>query len=64
MTEDIQQEPIVSLTPEQAGDVVGGQLATPMMLEIVPTLNIGSQSTGSGAGKISFNPFSITRKIP
>ena len=27
------------------------------------TLNIGSQSTGAGAGKITFNPFSITRKI-
>lgn len=26
------------------------------------TLNIGSQSTGAGAGKITFNPFSITRK--
>jgi hypothetical protein len=25
-------------------------------------LNIGSQSTGAGAGKITFNPFSITRK--
>lgn len=26
-------------------------------------LNIGSQSTGAGAGKPTFNPFSITRKI-
>ncbi len=24
---------------------------------------IGSQSTGAGAGKVTFNPFSITRKI-
>jgi hypothetical protein len=24
---------------------------------------IGSQSSGAGAGKITFNPFSITRKI-
>jgi type VI secretion system secreted protein Hcp len=31
--------------------------------DIEQTLNIGSQSTGSGAGKITFNPFSITRKI-
>jgi bacteriocin-like protein len=23
----------------------------------------GSQSTGAGAGKVTFNPFSITRKI-
>jgi type VI protein secretion system component Hcp len=26
------------------------------------TLNIGSQSSGAGAGKVTFNPFSITRK--
>ena len=31
--------------------------------DIEQTLNIGSQSTGAGAGKVSFNPFSITRKI-
>jgi len=24
---------------------------------------IGSQSTGAGAGKVTFNPFSITRKL-
>ncbi|MGI4864587.1 MAG: type VI secretion system tube protein Hcp [Janthinobacterium lividum] len=27
------------------------------------TLNIGSQSTGAGAGKITFNPFAITRYL-
>lgn len=27
------------------------------------TANIGSQSSGSGTGKITFNPFSITRKV-
>ena len=26
-------------------------------------LNIGSQSSGAGAGKVTFNPFTITRKI-
>jgi type VI secretion system Hcp family effector len=31
--------------------------------DIEQVLNIGSQSTGAGAGKITFNPFSITRKI-
>jgi type VI secretion system secreted protein Hcp len=31
--------------------------------DVEQTLNIGSQSSGSGAGKITFNPFSITRKI-
>ncbi len=31
--------------------------------DIEQVLNIGSQSTGAGAGKVTFNPFSITRKI-
>ncbi len=31
--------------------------------DVEQTLNIGSQSSGAGAGKIAFNPFSITRKI-
>ena len=31
--------------------------------DVEQTLAIGSQSSGSGAGKITFNPFSITRKI-
>ena len=30
--------------------------------DVEQTLNIGSQSTGAGAGKITFNPVSITRK--
>jgi type VI secretion system secreted protein Hcp len=31
--------------------------------DIEQQLNIGSQSSGAGAGKVTFNPFSITRKI-
>jgi len=31
--------------------------------DIEQVLNIGSQSSGAGAGKVQFNPFSITRKI-
>ncbi len=31
--------------------------------DIEQTLNIGSQSSGAGAGKVTFNPFSITRSI-
>ena len=31
--------------------------------DIAQTLNIGSQSAGSGAGKVTFDPFTITRKI-
>ena len=30
--------------------------------DIEQTLNIGSQASGAGAGKVTFNPFSITRK--
>ena len=31
--------------------------------DIEQTLSIGSQSTGAGAGKVTFNPFSITKKV-
>jgi type VI protein secretion system component Hcp len=31
--------------------------------DVEQTLNIGSQSSGAGAGKITFNPFTINRKI-
>ena len=31
--------------------------------DIAQTLNIGSASSGAGAGKVTFNPFSITRKV-
>ena len=31
-------------------------------LDIVQTLNIGSQSTGAGAGRVTFDPFRITRR--
>jgi bacteriocin-like protein len=41
------------LSDEQLDQVSGG-------IEQVPT--IGSQSKGDGAGKVTFNPFGITRK--
>jgi len=65
----------VDLRPSQLGDK---QLADPFLaaagdkglfevedysFDIEQVLNIGSQSSGSGAGKVTFNPFSITRKI-
>lgn len=31
--------------------------------DIEKVLNIGSQSSGAGAGKVNFNPFQITRKL-
>ena len=53
-----------------AGTLVGGKAKPGKIFEvedysfdIEQTLNIGSQSSGAGAGKVTFNPFSITRKI-
>lgn len=31
--------------------------------DIEQTLNIGSQSTGAGAGKVTFNPLTITKRV-
>lgn len=54
---------VLTLTPY-------GEGATPIVFpvesfgySVEQTLNIGSQSTGAGAGKITFNPFSITRLV-
>jgi type VI secretion system secreted protein Hcp len=35
---------------------------TAFSFDAVQTLNIGSQSSGAGAGKVTFNPFSFTRR--
>ena len=48
------------LVPFQAGSVFEVE---DYSFDIEQTLNIGSQSSGAGAGKVTFNPFSITRKI-
>jgi hypothetical protein len=40
------------------GNIHGEKAAS--MKEVA--MNIGSQSSGAGAGKVTFNPFSITRK--
>ena len=42
------------------GSTVGSGVTTSADVEQV--LNIGSQSSGAGAGKVTFNPFQITRK--
>jgi len=49
------------LTLNELDQVSGGKYT----FDIEQTLNIGSQSTGAGAGagKVTFNPFSITRKV-
>jgi type VI secretion system secreted protein Hcp len=48
---------------DKARDKTGIFEVEDFSFDVEQTLNIGSQSTGSGAGKIAFNPFSITRKI-
>lgn len=48
-----------------AGYASAGNLCevTDYSFDIEQQLNIGSQSKGAGAGKVTFNPFSITRSI-
>jgi type VI protein secretion system component Hcp len=36
---------------------------TDWSMDVEQSLNIGSQATGAGAGKVTFNPFSITRRV-
>jgi len=45
------------LSEQDLNKVSGGE-----SFDLEQVLNIRSQSTGTGAGKIAFNPFSITRK--
>jgi hypothetical protein len=53
---------------EQELDGVAGGVAlssfsmTGVSAGLEQTLNIGSQSSGAGAGKVTFNPFSITKQ--
>jgi hypothetical protein len=49
------------LTGGELDNVVGG-ISTGWS-GIGQVLSIGSQSSGASAGKVTFNPFSITRKI-
>ncbi len=58
------------------GDLKGDTIGTPFKakegslfevttfsFDVEQTINMSSQSSGAGAGKIQFNPFKITRKI-
>lgn len=47
----------------EASDAKGIFEVEDFSFDIEQVLSIGSQSTGAGAGKVTFNPFSITRKI-
>jgi type VI secretion system secreted protein Hcp len=56
-------------TEDLASDLKGWASASQLFevedysFDIEQVLNIGSQASGLGAGKVTFNPFSITRKI-
>jgi hypothetical protein len=53
-----------ALSDQQLDRVSGGSPLNPQDLhQAETTLNIGSQSSGAGAGKVTFNPFSITRHV-
>jgi hypothetical protein len=62
--------PTVDLTDQELEQASGG--SNPLIDAFVQGIQkgstegaggIGSQSTGAGAGKVTFNPFSITRRI-
>ena len=54
--------PAIALAAIKYADLSSG-LQKDYSFDIEQTLGIGSQSTGAGAGKVTFNPFSITRKV-
>ena len=56
-SEPLMSQPTAPFTPGNVFEVED------FSFDIEQTLNIGSQSSGAGAGKVTFNPFSITRKI-
>jgi type VI secretion system secreted protein Hcp len=57
-------EPLMGAQPTSFPNVTGSIFEIEdFSFDIEQTLNIGSQSSGAGAGKVTFNPFSITRKI-
>ncbi len=66
-TETLMTQPFAIPTAATAGTVPNAGPAifevTDFSFDIEQTLNIGSASSGAGAGKVVFNPFSITRKI-
>jgi hypothetical protein len=55
MTNDIGKSSIEEISNKDLDRVVGG--AATVTFDIEQVLNIGSQSKGAGAGKITFNPF-------
>jgi type VI secretion system secreted protein Hcp len=66
-TEVLMTQPFAIPTSATGGTVPNGGPAifevTDFSFDIEQTLSIGSAASGAGAGKVTFNPFSITRKI-
>jgi len=57
------QSNLTELSDADLAFITGGTAPTPMpSFDIEQILSIGSQSTGAGAGRVAFNPFSITHK--
>lgn len=53
--------PTAALEPDQTEVVQDLEIKDAEAADAVKGGSIGSQSTGAGAGKVTFNPFSITR---
>jgi len=51
------------LTDDELNAVNGGIIVVCGQSAVALTQNIGSATGGAGAGKVTFNPFTITRKI-
>lgn len=68
LTKTVEQENVISPFIKAAGQKskdggCGLFEVEDYSFDIEQVLNIGSQSSGAGAGKVAFNPFSFSRKI-
>jgi len=48
---------VIELTENQLDTVSGGLAPSDYSFDVEKVLSIGSQSSGAGAGKVTFNPF-------
>ena len=58
------EHPATELTDQDLDKVSAGSMfeVASFSFDIEQTLNIGSQSSGAGAGKVTFNPFTVKGK--
>jgi hypothetical protein len=54
LNNEIRELNIDEISDRELDTIVGGSF------DIEQVLNIGSQSSGAGAGKVTFNPFQVT----